>query len=165
MDVYFSPIDEIGARDITQWHYEEPYQMYSLQDQTAVEEVVAYLTNPQNCIYRMDDAEHALLAFCSFGDDAQVGGGDYSEIALDVGLGMRPSLTGKGLGPAMIAEVLHFALDHLEVQQFRATIAGFNQRAQKAWQKNGFVITQDFERTFDGKPFVILTRPARMEEN
>ena len=165
MDVYFLPMDEIGARDITQWRYEEPYQMYSLQDQTAVEEVVAYLIDPKNRIYRMDDAEHALLAFCSFGNDAQVGGGDYTESALDVGLGMRPSLTGKGLGPAMIAEVLQFALDHFEVQLFRATIAGFNQRAQKAWQKNGFVITQDFERTFDGKPFVILTRPARTQKD
>ena len=165
MDVYFSTMDEAGARDITQWHYEEPYQMYSLQDQTAVDEVVAYLTNPKNCIYRIDDAEQALLAFCSFGDDAQVGGGDYSEPAMDVGLGMRPSLTGKGLGPAMIAEVLQYALDHFDVQVFRATIAGFNLRAQKAWQKNGFKITQDFERTFDSKPFVILTRSARLPED
>jgi RimJ/RimL family protein N-acetyltransferase len=158
-------MDEAGARDITQWRYDEPYTMYSLQDQTAVDEVVSYLTDPENRIYRIDNAEHALLAFCSFGDDAQVGGGDYDEEAFDVGLGLRPSLTGKGLGPAMIAEVLQFALDHFEVRLFRATIAGFNERAQKAWQKNGFVITQDFARTFDKKPFVILTRPARTPKN
>lgn len=40
-----------------------------------------------------------LVGFFSFGAEAQVPGGDYDNAkALDIGLGMRPDLTGKSLG-------------------------------------------------------------------
>ncbi|MBI9050666.1 MAG: GNAT family N-acetyltransferase [Anaerolineaceae bacterium] len=158
MKHHFSAMDEAGARDIVQWRYQAPYQMYNMQDSSSVKEVVEYLIDPKNQIYRIDNDQQAMLAFCSFGNDAQVGGGDYAEEALDVGLGMRPSLTGQGLGPELIAEVLSYAAAHFEFTKFRATIAAFNQRAQKAWLKNGFEYQQEFIRSFDGFPFVILIR-------
>lgn len=45
-----------------------------------------------------------LLGFRSFGSDGQVPGGTYDDSALDPGGGLRPELTGKGLGrPAIQA--------------------------------------------------------------
>lgn len=160
MKFYFRLMDEAGARQIVGWRYDAPYQMYSLQDESAADEVVQYLLDDKNHFYRIDDEQGQFLAFCSFGDDAQVNGGDYSKKALDVGLGLRPDLTGHGLGTKIIAAVLEFALESFELTHFRVTIAAFNQRAQKAWLHNGFTHRQDFHRAFDQFPFVILTRPA-----
>lgn len=160
MNFQISLIDEPAARDIITWHYPQPYQMYGLQDESAAEDVVAYLLNPQNRIYRIDNEFGKFLAFCSYGEDARVCGGNYEDDALDVGLGLRPELTGQGLGPRIIGEILAYALDHFPVRSFRVTIAAFNQRAQKAWNHHGFQKTQDFRRSYDQFPFVILTRPA-----
>jgi hypothetical protein len=38
------------------------------------------------------------------------------------------------------------------------TIAVFNARAQRVWQKAGFRFAQRFERSTDGAPFLILLR-------
>jgi hypothetical protein len=47
--------------------------------------------------------EVGQIGFCCFGPDAQLRGGDYHEPALDVGLGLRPDLVGKGLEVAFPA--------------------------------------------------------------
>jgi len=154
--IKFSRMDEPAAREILTWHYEEPYAMYHLQDETVDHEVKAYLLSPENLFYRMDNREGQLIAYCSFGEDARVNGGDYSQSALDIGLGVKPSLTGRGLGKYIIAAVLKFAAGQFYTPDYRVTIAAFNQRAQKAWQANGFVQSQAFLRTFDQFPFVIL---------
>ena len=44
----------------------------------------------------------------SFGPDGRVPGWDYDETALDTGGGLRPSLTGQGLGRAVISAGLDF---------------------------------------------------------
>lgn len=154
--INFSRMDEMAAREILTWRYEDPYSMYHLQDETAGQEVMKYLLSPDNLFYRMDDAEGQLIAFCSFGEDARVNGGDYANPALDIGLGMKPVLTGRGLGKYIIAEVLKFAAEQFYTPDYRVTIAAFNQRAQKAWQANGFVQSQAFLRPYDQFPFVIL---------
>jgi ribosomal-protein-alanine N-acetyltransferase len=156
LKITFSRMDEEAAREILSWRYDEPYTMYHLQDETAGKEVMDYLLSPDNLFYRMDGAEGRLIAFCSFGEDARVNGGDYSSPALDIGLGMKPELTGHGMGRFVIAEVLKFSAEQFYFPDYRVTIAAFNQRAQKAWQANGFVQSQTFLRPFDQFPFVIL---------
>ena len=162
MEYFFRPVDEAAARDIITWHYPPPYQMYGLQDESAAEDVIAYLLNPQNHIYRIDNDQGEFLAFCSYGDDARVTGGNYTEDALDIGLGLRPELTGQGLGPIIIGEVLAYAQREFSAKYYRVTIASFNQRAQKAWMQHGFEQTQEFGRTYDQFPFMILMRPAQL---
>jgi len=43
---------------------------------------------------------------------------------------------------------------------FRVTVAEFNKRAQRVWEKAGFRPVQTFQRSGDGIPFVILAREA-----
>jgi len=156
VNIKISRMDEMAANEILSWRYDEPYTMYHLQDETAGQEVLTYLLSPDNLFYRLDDGEGQLIAFCSFGEDARVSGGDYAKPALDIGLGVRPQLTGHGLGKYIIAKVLAFAAEQFYTPNYRVTIAAFNQRAQKAWQANGFVQSQAFLRPFDQFPFVIL---------
>lgn len=98
------------------------------------------------------------MAYCSFGQDGQVTDGDYRDEALDVGMGVRPDLTGQGKGVEYANAVLEFADSLLKPKVFRVTIAAFNKRAIRVWQKLEFEYQQSFERKSDGMQFIILVR-------
>ena len=87
---------------------------------------------------RMHDENGRLVGFCSFGEDGQVPGGDYSTDALDIGMGIHPDFTGQGLGSSFVLAVLDYAQRKFQPTTFRVTIAAFNQRARHVWGKNGF---------------------------
>jgi RimJ/RimL family protein N-acetyltransferase len=104
------------------------------------------------------DENSGLVGYCSFGQDGQVTGGDYCDDALDVGIGVRPDLTGQGKGIEYAKTVLEFAESKLSPKAFRVTIAAFNKRALRVWQKLEFEHQQSFERKSDGMQFIVLVR-------
>ncbi len=159
----FAPMDEEAARDIFTWRYEAPYDVYNL-DVDDEEQVVCCLVDPANAYHAIADKGGTLAAYCCFGPEARVPGGDYQLSALDVGLGVHPGLTGQGLGRAFAEAVLDFAEKELEQAGFRVTVAEFNQRALRVWQGLRFETVQRFKRTFDGMPFVILTRGGQQRQ-
>ncbi|MEZ4584513.1 MAG: hypothetical protein R3A10_23265 [Caldilineaceae bacterium] len=56
-----------------------------------------WLDPTQNCLaVRTGDGD--LIGFCCFGADARALRLDYADGALDVGIGMRPDLTVRGVG-------------------------------------------------------------------
>ncbi|NIV29393.1 MAG: GNAT family N-acetyltransferase, partial [Anaerolineae bacterium] len=69
-----------------------------------------------------------------------------------------PDLTGQGLGHAFVRAVLRFARHELAPTEYRVTVAEFNERALRVWQATGFRQVQQFKRTSDGMPFVVLTK-------
>ena len=99
-----------------------------------------------------------LLGFCCFGSDGRVTGGDYSAEAVDIGMGVDPKRTGRGFGRDIVGAVLNFADDTYGPGLRRVTIAGFNARAIRVWSRQGFAVTQEFERPGDGREFVVLTK-------
>lgn len=154
MRFHFEPMNAAYAEELTHWHYQPPYQMYnSTADQTLIPSFV----DPQNAYYTiLDNGE--MVAFCCFGKEAQVPGGDYGNVALDIGLGVRPDLTGQGKGQMYIADVLNFARSMYDTTHFRITVAAFNQRALRAWKTAGFQEVQTFPAQDDGEPFIVLMR-------
>jgi RimJ/RimL family protein N-acetyltransferase len=136
-------LNEAEAREIASWRYEEPYSFYNLDD-SIVEEYVAYLLDPRFAYHAVYEGD-LLVGFCCFGQDAQVPGGDYSlPDTLDIGVGMRPELTGQGRGSAFLATILDYARRYYDASQFRATIATFNQRSQRLFAQAGFQPVQRF---------------------
>ena len=85
MSFTFRPLDENSARTILNWQYEPPYDVYNLTSSDP-ENVLGYLLDPQNAFYSIFGQLGHLEAYCSFGQDGQVPGGDYSSSALDIGL-------------------------------------------------------------------------------
>jgi len=148
-------MDESRARAILTWRYEPPYDAYN-----EIEEALHLLLDPQNAYYVLVDRQEELVAYCCFGPDAQVLGGSYSYPALDIGLGVRPDLTGQGRGHLFVEAVLGFARQLLAPTLVRVTVAEFNRRALRVWTKAGFQQAQQFQRIPDGMPFVILMRQA-----
>lgn len=66
------------------WEYKEPYDIYDVGSEGIVEDINLFL-EPQNGYFAVVSEEDDLLGFCNFGVDAQVPGGDYRSIAIDIG--------------------------------------------------------------------------------
>jgi len=71
---------------------------------------------------------------------------------------MRPDLTGQGRGLTFVSAVLDFARRTFTPTAFRVTVAEFNKRALRVWEKAGFQPGQTFQRSRDDMPFVVLGR-------
>ena len=172
MTLRFEPMDEAAARAIHAWRYEPPYDIYDLAKEPLLGLLRAFL-DPQNAYYAIFDETGDLVAYCCFGPDAQVPGGNYGRPAVDVGLGLHPDRTGQGQGLTYVQAVLDFArrtpaarpaagtlrsepTAEEESIAFRVTVAAFNRRARRVWEKAGFQIVQRFERTGDALSFVIM---------
>lgn len=151
-------MDESNARAILGWQYEPPYDFYNYSQEDASASLLQHLLHPQNSFYSILDENNELIAYCSFGQDGQVTNGDYRDQALDIGMGIRPDLTGRGKGIEYANAVLEFADNLFKPKAFRVTLAAFNQRALRVWQKLEFEHQQSFERESDGMQFIVLVR-------
>lgn len=154
MRFLFQPLKEPQARAILAWRYAPPYDVYDLGGGD-VDAVVRDLLRPEYAYYAMLSPQGELVAFCCFGADAQVPGGDYSADALDIGLGVRPDRTGQGEGQVYVQTVLDCAQRTWSPHAYRVTIAEFNVRAQRVWEKAGFFRVQRFTSTHSGRPFLV----------
>lgn len=157
MKLTIEPLRAEQVRAFMQWEYSGPYAMYNMS--AADEEAeISFFLDPQNGYFAITDEDGTLLGFCNFGADARVPGGDYTAETVDIGMGMRPDLTGQGNGAVYAAAVFEFARNHYPDQSHRVTIAEFNERAQQLCRKVGFVQVERFERGKDGRGFVVMVR-------
>lgn len=157
MKVTVEQLTRDQVRTFIRWQYAGPYAVYNMPVENEEDEMRFFL-DPQNSYFAIVDEAGAFLGFCNFGADAQVPGGDYSAAAIDIGMGMRPDLTGQGQGVLYATAVFDFAQARFPNQAQRVTIAGFNERAQQLCRKFGFATADRFEREKDGRPFVIMVR-------
>jgi RimJ/RimL family protein N-acetyltransferase len=110
------------------------------------------------------DKNSLLVGYCCFGEDAQVPGGDYHQGEpgiLDIGIGLKPDLTGKGLGFDFVKEILEFAVRSYQPDEFRVTVAAFNQRSLNLFIRLGFRKTYSFTRDLISVDFVQLECPVK----
>jgi len=154
----FKPMTEAFARAALSWRYEPPYDFYN-QDPTQLDALIRNsFLNPVYHYFSVLDEKDSLIAFRCFGEDARVPGGDYGADALDMGGGLRPDLTGHGMGPQIIRAAMDFARAEFSPRAFRATVAEFNRRAQRACEKVGYMPVQRFIATHSSVSFVIFIR-------
>lgn len=155
MNVSFTPLKRGHAEEIVTWSYNPPYDVYNYGEEET-EAAIEFLADRRNGFYGvMSDGK--LIGFRSFGRDGRVPGGDYDESHLDTGGGLRPDLTGKGLGAEILQKGIEFGSREFGTECFRVTVAAFNQRAIKVCRRCGFEEVQRFYRPGDGREFVVLT--------
>ena len=160
--ITYRPADKTSAREFVQWKYPPPYDVYNNPEEH-LGDAVHYNIDPANNVYAMFDRADELIGYCSYGPDAQVPGGDYGEEALDIGLMIKPELTGQGMGSEFAGAVIRNGLVQYTPRKLRVTIAVFNKRAIRVWEKNGFQQTQTFKRSTDGMGFVVMTSDMNLE--
>jgi ribosomal-protein-alanine N-acetyltransferase len=151
--VLIVPMTAEFAADIVTWRYDAPYDCYDMTSSDP-----AFLQDPASGYFALTDGR-GLIGFRSFGADGQVPGGDYDDSALDTGGGLRPELTGQGLGREAISTGLQFGSREFAPAAFRVTVATFNQRARRVVEALGFRAAGQFAAATDGRSFEILIRP------
>jgi RimJ/RimL family protein N-acetyltransferase len=146
------------AEDITGWRYQAPYDVYDMAGVSPDE-----LLDPGAGFYSVM-AGSALIGFRSFGPDGQVPGWDYDSSALDTGGGMRPELTGQGLGRAVVLAGLEFGRARFAPPAFRVTVASFNTRALRTVESLGFERVGTFNATRGARNFHVLVRAEHRKD-
>jgi RimJ/RimL family protein N-acetyltransferase len=151
--IHLAPLTREHAEDISTWRYAAPYDTYDMVGAAPDE-----LLLPELGFHAVLAAER-LIGFRSFGPDGRVPGWDYDDSALDTGGGLRPELTGQGLGRAAISAGLDHGRALFSPPAFRVTVASFNARALRTVESLGFKRVGAFQATRDAREFTVLVRP------
>ncbi|QTM99221.1 GNAT family N-acetyltransferase [Sediminibacillus dalangtanensis] len=155
LPVSIDALSEDCAREISSWQYEKPYDLYSHDGSPAL------IKELLNGSYYGATVNESLIGYFCFGESAQVPAGKkegfYDGTALDIGLGLRPNLTGKGLGTSFLTRGMEFGIKTFQPRIVRLTVAAFNQRAVTVYQRVGFTIQGAFMN--NNIEFIVMTCP------
>ena len=111
------------------WHYEGDYSFYDMEED---QEDLAEFLHPEargDTIYAVT-SEGELIAFLSVTM--------VSSNTFDIGLGMKPNLTGRGKGEQFLRAAIDFMRSKYRVEKITLSVTTFNQRAIKVYRKIGF---------------------------
>lgn len=126
------------AKEIMTWKYPEEYAFYNFGDSPeALQELI------DGTYYAVRDEAGQLIGFFCFGQNAQVPEGQRQKLyegekVLDIGLGLKPELTGYGMGQSFLQAGMEFAKQRFTPEKLRLTVAVFNSRAIKVYERVGF---------------------------
>jgi ribosomal-protein-alanine N-acetyltransferase len=144
---------QADAEAVAGWRYPEPFSFY---DWTADEDDLAELLDPDRrgeAYFAVEDDEGELVGYFSFKPDGRT---------LVIGLGLRPDLTGRGLGGAFVAAGLDYGRERFVPERFSLAVATFNERAIKVYERSGFVRARVYMHRTNGADweFVEMRRSA-----
>ncbi len=128
-------------RLLAAWRYPAPYDFYD----GGAEPVL----NPERYFEARDDSGD-LVGFYYF---------EPKPPDLDYGLGLRPDLTGRGLGLEFFLAGLAFARERYTPTNVFLHVAEFNERARRVYERAGFHVVSAHVRTFErfgDVPFVTM---------
>ena len=154
----FRPFTEQDALTVASWRYPEPYAAYNLDPWNR--DVLAALLCPKNQ-YHAILREGEVIGFWCLGEDGRVPGWNYDDSALDLGMGLRPDLTGQSQGSSFLAGVISFVLQQHPAAALRATVVSWNQRALRLCLSAGFREMARFNSTRkEQTEYVVLLRDS-----
>jgi RimJ/RimL family protein N-acetyltransferase len=129
---FIEPATAESLAEVARWRYEPPYDFYN-DDGKPVK-------NPERHFAVRDEAGR-LVGSLYF---------EEREPGVFYGLGMRPGLTGRGLGLDFVRFGLEFAHERFPGRRVILDVADFNVRARKVYERAGFHVTGSHVRHFDG---------------
>jgi [ribosomal protein S18]-alanine N-acetyltransferase len=127
------------------WRYPPPYDFY---DDDGIPP-----HNPER-FFGAYDEDGTLAGFFYFDDRRD---------SVFYGLGIRPDLTGRGLGLEFVRAGIEFARGRFGPKRLVLDVAEFNERAIRVYERAGFSRTGSRVRRFENwgdVPFVDMERPA-----
>jgi RimJ/RimL family protein N-acetyltransferase len=119
---------ETYADEAAAWRYQPPWDFYDLASDPAD---AAAMRDPA-CAghFRAVLGESGRLeAFWYF---------DWHADVIEIGIGLRPDLTGQGLGESFLCAQLEYASSRWQPATFRLFVAAWNERAIRLYQRFGF---------------------------
>jgi ribosomal-protein-alanine N-acetyltransferase len=145
---------QADAEAIAEWRYPEPHSFYNW---TADADDLRELLDPAlrgEAYWAVTDDAGELVGHFSFKPQ--------EERPLEIGLGLRPDLTGRGLGAAFLAAGLEFARRRFRPEWFVLSVATFNERAIKVYERAGFARGRVYMHSTAGAEweFIEMSRSA-----
>ena len=114
------------------WHYGGQYSFYDMEnDPEDFEEIITPRLRANKYYQVLNDKDELVGYFCLE---------RLSEDKVEAGLGLRPDLTGQGLGLNFVKEIEEFIQDNFTYKIIVLSVASFNKRAIKVYQRAGFKI-------------------------
>jgi len=152
----FCPMNEAFADDIVaHWHYDGIYAFYDMDADKDDLEIFMNRDYWTEFTRGVVDETGELVGWATF----------YTENdEFWLALGLRPDLTGRGLGESFVDACVGQAIAHCAIPQSRIklAVAQFNERAIKVYRRAGFTETgRETRDTHLGRlPFIIMERPV-----
>jgi ribosomal-protein-alanine N-acetyltransferase len=139
------------ARAVAAWRYPEPYAFYN-SDADAGD--LAELLDPSGWgrrYFAADDTAGELVGHFMF---------KPADGAVEIGLGLRPDLTGRGLGRGFVEAGVGYAASVLGATECALAVAAFNRRAITVYERAGFREVRRYPHETAGAvhEFVWMTR-------
>ncbi|MBP2242756.1 RimJ/RimL family protein N-acetyltransferase [Cytobacillus eiseniae] len=143
MQLFMQKMNERLAIEILNWKYEAPYNFYNNElTSDSIKELL------EETFYAVVDQNNQLVGFFCIGKPARVPIGSqygaYADDFIDIGLGLKPELTGQGHGFPFFSFVLTFVRNTYHDIPIRLTVAKFNKRAIHLYEKIGFTKQIEF---------------------
>lgn len=139
-------LTDADLAEIATWAYDGPWGVYDSDGRL----------DPSLGYWAVADGD-LLVGFACLGEEARVPGLAAADGVLDVGVGMRPDLVGRGRGPELARAVLAFAAGR-GAARLRAVVQDWNERSLRLLARQGFRATG----SHDVGPvrYVVLERPV-----
>ena len=135
---------------ITTWRYSPPYDFYDVD------------ADPDDLAELLDPRRREGRYFSAWQDGDLIGYANVSaaEGTADIGLGLRPDLTGRGLGSSLLEAVMAFAREGNDPRRFTLSVAAFNHRAIRVYERAGFSVSRRYRHFSAGQmwDFLDMTR-------
>lgn len=144
------PMNIRHCQDICTWTYEPPYDIYQWSSWAQMEEDGDEFGDRQireTQYVSVLDGEGTLIGYAQLFPLQGV---------TRLGLGLRPELCGRGLGPAFVRCIVEEARSRRPDDEIDLEVLVWNHRARRAYAKAGFVVTDRYERPTPKGPMEFL---------
>lgn len=153
---HFRPMTLRDALAVYRWRYAGEYEIYDLGLATLLLATFVSAVAGEKAgvgFYSAATDEDRLVGIVSLASRA----GD-----VELGLGLRPDLTGRGLGLSFVRSVMDLARERYHPRTFSLSVATFNHRAITIYERAGFVGGATRPTRFHGKPYqeLLMSRPV-----
>ena len=119
---------EEHANEVASWRYEPPYDFYDVASDPADEAAMRDPARVEHWRAVLGDSDR-LEAFWYF---------DWHGDVVELGIGLRPDLTGRQLGESFLRAQLDYASQNWQPETFRLFVAAWNERAIRLYERLGF---------------------------
>jgi [ribosomal protein S18]-alanine N-acetyltransferase len=148
MEMKSFKITKMSQKDaelVATWKYDGIYSFYNAEnDKEDLEELLNESDRGDN-YYSVHTTFNELIGFFTF---------TRSGNTIEMGLGLAPPLTGNGLGLEFVNKGIHFIESHYSnINKVVLSVATFNKRAIKLYEKVGFSCTSNFMQHTNGSQF------------
>ena len=128
MRLQIRQMGDAEAHEVAAWRYDGPYSFYDA-DADADDLALLLAADSREGRYFAAFAEHELVGFFEFQAERD---------DIVIGLGLRPDLTGRGMGLSFMEAGMAFARERYGRGRFRLSVAAFNDRAIRVYERAGF---------------------------